>query len=247
MMNRNSLRRLLCIVTVGAIAGVFILPLNPVNSTLTRLLFTGAIFVGWLGLLYFFGRNRIARVFLIGIPVLLALFLALPGRPIDPVKLRSDYLEELRSFEDVPYVWGGESGQGIDCSGLPRRSYRNALLTQAWRGNSKALLLYLSQWWHDASAKALSEGYRDNTVPLEVTGKMDSMDHSSLQPGDLAVSLGGAHMLVYIGEGKWIQADPGLGKVATLHHQKDKNPWFQGRVTTHRWSIFNSAATTQDR
>ncbi|MFO1522592.1 MAG: hypothetical protein U1G05_11240 [Kiritimatiellia bacterium] len=46
-------------------------------------------------------------------------------------------------------------------------------------------------------------------MPLGVTGKINTMDVSALLPGDLAFTRSGAHVLVYFGDGKWIQADPG--------------------------------------
>lgn len=36
------------------------------------------------------------------------------------------YLASLRRYDSVPYVWGGENGNGIDCSGLLRRAYVRA-------------------------------------------------------------------------------------------------------------------------
>ena len=100
-----------------------------------------------------------------------------------------------------------------------------------------ALRAWAEQWWFDASAKALGEGYRDYTELVGVEGKIREMNYEGLMPGDLAVTNGGAHILAYAGDGKWIQADPGIGSVATLDGRKDKNGWFTVPVTTHRWSL----------
>jgi len=41
-------------------------------------------------------------------------------------------------------------------------------------------------------------------------------------------------------EGKWIQADPGIGHVATLDGRTADNLWFQSPVTIHRWSFLET-------
>lgn len=63
------------------------------------------------------------------------------------------------------------------------------------------------------------------------------MGYEDLVPGDLAVTTSGVHILAYAGEGKWIQADPGIGAVATLDGRTADNVWFRTPVTTHRWQL----------
>lgn len=63
------------------------------------------------------------------------------------------------------------------------------------------------------------------------------MSYDTLVPGDLAVTNNGVHILAYIGDGQWIQADPSIGKVATLSGRNDDNTWFRVPVTTHRWQM----------
>ena len=239
-MKNTALRRLILIATIGGLAGIFIFPLNPVNSLTTKALFLGSLVGTWVGLLILMWGKTYLRFAIAGIPFLVAILVLFTGRPVDSVQLESDYVARLRSFEDTPYEWGGESSRGIDCSGLPRRAFRDALLSQGLRGlNGTAIRLFFGQWWFDASAGALGESYRDYTVPLAVKGTILEMDHSPLRRGDLAVSVGGAHILAYVGDGYWIQADPGLGKVSTLHSREDSNFWFEGPVTTHRWRLLN--------
>ncbi|MEI7776491.1 MAG: hypothetical protein WCK17_17145, partial [Verrucomicrobiota bacterium] len=42
-------RRLILTLTLGAIAGIFVIPLNPVNSKTLKLAFLGCIVGGWTG------------------------------------------------------------------------------------------------------------------------------------------------------------------------------------------------------
>jgi hypothetical protein len=51
------------------------------------------------------------------------------------------------------------------------------------------------------------------------------------------VTTSGIHILAYTGDGQWIQADPGIGAVATLDGRTDDNGWFGAPVTTHRWQL----------
>jgi cell wall-associated NlpC family hydrolase len=106
--------------------------------------------------------------------------------------------------------------------------------------NSRALRSSVEQWYFDTSAKALGEAYRDFTIPVGITGTIEKMDYSQLALGDLAVTDDGVHVLAYVGDGKWIQAEPAVGKVVTLDGRKDANGWFSVPVTTHRWKLLTN-------
>ncbi len=163
----------------------------------------------------------------------------LPGGKIDGEELREDYVKRMSGFEGTEYFWGGESSRGIDCSGLPRRALRDALLSYGFRhANGAAFRLYFEQWWFDASAKALGEGYRDYTKPVGVSGDIEAMSYEGLLPGDFAVTDNGVHVIAYAGGDDWIQADPGAGAVVTLDGRKDENAWFATPVKVFRWSLF---------
>lgn len=236
--NPKLFKRLVLIISIGSLAGIFLIPLNPVNSKLPKLAFLSCVLGVWLGFVIFGWARKPVRCVALLLPMLVAIPFTLPGGEIDTDELRNDYLKRMAEFEDTKYFWGGESERGIDCSGLPRRALRDALLAYGFKHyNGDAFRKYVGQWWYDASARALAEGYRDYTSPLDVTGTIQEMNYDTLVPGDLAVTTNGVHILAYVGNEKWIQADPSIGKVATLNGRKDDNTWFRVPVTTHRWKV----------
>jgi hypothetical protein len=233
---KAQLRRLLWIFLIGGLAGIGVWFFLPVNSTMTRLLLLGSLSGTWLSALILGWRAPAVRWGQLAATAGVAVFLALPARPLDPAKLGADYVRNLRALEGRPYHWGGESPLGIDCSGLPRRAYRQAILRQGLTTlNGGAVRQALLHWWHDASAMALGEGYRGYTLPLKRGGTIREMDYAGLRPGDLAVTDSGVHILAYLGDDLWIQADPGAHKVLTLNGRIADNDWFRTPVKLHRW------------
>ena len=233
-------RRLLIILTIGAVVGLFVIQLNPVFDKIYRVAFVAFLLGAWLGPLPLVWRRKPLRFGWLALPVLVVLPFALPGDHPDGAALRGAYVARMTQLVGTKYVWGGESSRGIDCSGLPRKALRDALLGYGIRHmNGVALREFARQWWYDASAKALGKGYRNYTVPLAPHGTIGKMDYASLRPGDLAVTTSGVHILAYLGEERWIQADPGIGQVAILNGHTDENGWFGVPVTTHRWSVLN--------
>ena len=89
-------------------------------------------------------------------------------------------------------------------------------------------------WWYDCSARALKGGYRDWTRLLFTADSVNDIDLAQLAPGDLAVTSNGVHVMVYLGMGEWIEADPGLGKVFK-GHVPVRNAWFEMPVSVMRW------------
>ncbi len=226
------------LVFVLGVTGLLALAVWPFHSGVLRYGLPFFFFVAWAAGLGFIWRRKIARIGVLALPVLLALPFLLPEKPLDPANLRDRYVAAMQRMEGTLYLWGGESRWGIDCSGLPRRALRDALWDIGWEtGNGAAFREWARQWWFDTSAKALGQNYRGFTRPLGVSGKLRELDFRNLSPGDLAVTADGRHVMVFLRDGKWIQADPGPLKVTIGRPGVDENPWFNARVTLHRWTL----------
>lgn len=226
------------LVFIAGITLLIALAVRPYHDGALRYGFPLASVAAWSAGLGYVWRWKFWRLVLLGLPVLVAVPFLLPGKPIDPDPLRTRYVAAMERMEGTRYVWGGESHWGIDCSGLPRRALRDTL----WRigmenGNGEAFRKWVEQWWFDTSAKALGQNYRGFTRPVGISGKLRDLDCDHLEPGDLAVTTDGRHVLVYLREGKWIQADPMASKVIIVHAQRDQIAWFSSRVTVHRWRV----------
>ncbi len=209
----------------------------PLHSRLTQLVFLGCL--GALVLLSILlvpraGRARFAGSGLLASAGLGAL-LFLDGRPVDAASFQRRFVENLEAQVGRSYYWGGESVSGVDCSGLPRRAYRAA----GWMSLNPALWREaIDNWLFDASASAMKVGYRGKTVPVGLAvAAIVEIDHSRLKPGDLAVTENGIHMLVYLGEHRWIQADPGKMEVIVEDSRETGNHWMQTPVEILRWRI----------
>ena len=209
----------------------------PVSSSFTKAWLLAALAALWMGLLGLGWARKGVRWIVLSLPVLILGGLMLPSEGINRDALRDAYVKRMRSFEGTRYYWGGEGRNGIDCSGLPRRAFRDALLAEGVKHpDGAALRSAVEQWWFDASARALSEGYRDYARPLGITGTVRSIDRTSLLPGDMAITTDGVHVVIYVGEGHWIQADPGTEKVLTLDPLVSDNGWFDKKVAMFRWA-----------
>jgi hypothetical protein len=237
---KKHLRRLILLLTVASVAALIILNLDPVSTRVHRLAILCSLGCVCFGPLILLWKYMAARVVFLAMPILMLAPFLLPGRDIDRMALRDDYLARMVSYEGTVYHWGGESRRGIDCSGLPRKALRDALLSQGLRTfNGRGTRLFLKHWWNDASAKALAEGYLGYAVPTGEQGVISKMAYGKLQPGDLAVTEDRRHVMMFLGGEKWIQADPAAAKVITESGRSLRSGWFAVPVTLHRWSEFS--------
>lgn len=210
--------------------------LFPLRYTILKVGLIGGIFGLWLYALLLFPNRKWLRVLcLIGALLVLAPFL-LPGHPANPVSLRKAYVAALLPYRGTLYVWGGGNRIGIDCSGLVQRGLIDADFQQSIQTSNPALLRQgLSLWWHNRSARALGDGYRNETHLLFEAPSLNTMDYSTILPGDIAVLSDGIHTLAYVGNQTWIEADPAPMRVI-LAKAPRQDMYFNMPVRLMRWS-----------
>lgn len=183
-------------------------------------------------------KKPVRCAILILVALLPVLFLALPSDAnANPKDLGAAYAQSLQRYLGTRYWWGGETALGIDCSGLVRAGMMDACLQEGVRTWNGGLCRHaLDLWWHDESAQALGQGYHDLTTHVIDAPSLNALDPLVVQVGDLAVAGDGVHVLAYLGNGRWIQADPDAGKVI-IETVPSKNPWMKGSVKIVRWQL----------
>lgn len=244
-LNQFSSTRLRWSLWLAALGFLAALALFPASYRTIRLATLVLAFVVWFGFIGLMRQHRVLRFSLLVVTVITAGFLMSPARGTAQADvLRTDYLFALRRYEGVSYYWGGETARGIDCSGLVRRGLIDALF---WRGLRHAdagpVRQAISLWWHDCTANALGDGYRSLTARVLDTPSINVLDHSKLVPGDLAVTANGIHIMAYLGEHLWIEADPGAGSVIIVNAPAVGNVWFQTPMKVVRWSVLQRQGT----
>jgi hypothetical protein len=238
-MNQISGSRMARLLWLGALALLVVFAVIPLSNRITR---TGGMALGlvvWFGMIAFTWRYRFARFAFLAITAVCAGFLALPARSVlDRALLRDDYLRALRQYDGVRYYWGGECRTGIDCSGLIRRGLIDAMFLRGVRDLDAGLVRRsISLWWNDCTANALGEGYDELTTHVLDTTSLNELDHTKVLPGDLAVTSNGIHIMAYLGEQEWIEADPDVGRVIVARVPVAENYWFETRMRVMRWSV----------
>lgn len=166
-----------------------------------------------------------------------------PERAVDAGALRREYVGAMQSYDGVPYVWGGETRRGIDCSGLMRCGLIDASLRRGLVTLNPALARAgLSLWWNDLSARAMKDEHGSQTRVLFTAPSINLVDLNRLQPGDMAVTSNDVHVLAYVGRSTWIEADPSAlaGDKVVQVKAPTPNAWFNTPVHIVRWRRLDS-------
>jgi cell wall-associated NlpC family hydrolase len=198
--------------------------------------FVIALPILWLFGVFIIRKHRVFAIALLAMGIVFLLFLCLPGLDADKSKLREEYVNSLERYEGTRYIWGGENRLGIDCSGLVRNGLINANVRVGILSlNPKPIRQAFELWWNDCSARALLDGYRQFTTPLFKAESINSITNSFLAPGDIAITSDGSHVLAYLGNSRWIEADPEVMKTIVVVSTSDRI-WFNIPVHVRRWT-----------
>jgi len=228
-------------VWLGSLLMVILLVVYPVSLTLTRVCLLIAILMMWLGFVAWVWHVKVARLAALAIPLFVFVFFMIRSRDVDRAGMRINYVKSLRRYEGTRYIWGGENRVGIDCSGLVREGLIHADIGCGLRTLDPALVREgLFIWWNDCSARELRDGYRNRTRFVLSARGINELDAAQLFPGDLAVTRDGSHVLAYIGDGTWIEADPAVGRVVTAKSPSTGNGWLAIPVNIVRWRQLES-------
>jgi NlpC/P60 family protein len=240
---KSNRRPKLQLVAIGVALTLLGVSLYPIASFYTRLLCVVLVVCLWLLLVTLSWSSRLWRRCLVCVAIVAGALLLAPGRGVRDPHLAERYVAELRRYRGTRYVWGGENRLGIDCSGLVRSALVNAAVR---RGivtvNPSLVRLGVSLWWHDRTARQLGEGYRGDTVPIAVVASANAAGASGLRIGDLAVTVSGIHVLAYVGNGTWVEADPDAHAVLEVQAPEGTNPWFNAPVSIVRWRALSGEA-----
>jgi len=192
-----------------------LLVLFPYRNSLVRLVLLALWGLTALFLLVLVWRKKVWRTFVIMIAALFVAFLLLPSRDtINTERLRQRFVRQLERYDGVRYVYGGENSRGIDCSGLVRAAMVRSLADESMLSANPGLLRSaLTLWWRDTNAIQLGKGANGLTVPNGDGSAVPMRAVQNLRPGDLAVTTSGSHVLAYLGDSRWIEADPDIMRV----------------------------------
>jgi len=210
--------------------------LVPQSYRIIRIFFVFSLPILWLFGVFIIRKRRVLAIALFAMGIAFLVFLCTPGSEPDKSKLREEYVQSLERYEGTRYIWGGENRLGIDCSGLVRNGFIDANVRVGILSlNPKPIRHAFELWWNDCSARALQDGYRQFTTPLFKAESINSITNSLLAPGDIAITPGGVHVLAYLGENRWIEADPEVMKTIIVLSSSD-NVWLKFPAHVRRWT-----------
>lgn len=208
-----------------------------VRGILAAMLLVGLFTTFLFALKLFAARPRAVypTLFIIG---LFVTWMVLANKPIEEDHLRIVYRYRLHAFLGTRFRQGGETTGGIDCSGLARAAFWQAMMFEGLEEVNPRILgpILWRFWWRDLSADAILNGKYGYTHKIGKAGKLAGYDTYWLEFGDMAVTSDGTHVLAYYGDGRWIEASQEDGRVVLNKATAgSKRPYFNMPVTFVRW------------
>lgn len=204
----------------------------------------------YFGTLILFWHSKLLRYTLVICLMTALSFLILPGKKVDSLLLKKNYLCNLEKYEGVSYRLGQEHNNGMDCSGLVKRALIDTLFFSAITTRNPLLLREsVFVMTHDFTVKDLITGYYGRIEKITVASSLNSETYLHvIQSGDLAATKDGGHVMAYLSNQIWIEADPtflpapGLKimKVIKEKTPSENNPWFNTPVIILRWKYFEN-------
>ncbi len=237
-----QLRRVSPVLWVIGLGAVALVAFQPATTGISKCCFLALLFGGLITSLWLLRRHRktcltIAALVIGSVITLTCFSWSIRTQPAD---LRKAYIKHLLTYEGCNYYWGGEWRGGIDCSGLMRRGMIDACMDLGISRLDLGLIQQaISWWWNDVSAEAMGKEYAGLTRKISEVPKLNTLDHHGLEPGIIAVTQGGHHVMAYIGEERWIEADPSEGKVIVVHAPSTANGWFRGPMRLLEWTLLS--------
>ena len=209
----------------------------PYRSSLVRLALIALWVLAGVFLLILIWRRKVWRTLLLATVASLGVFVFLPGSDsIDTPRLRQQFVRLLQTYDGVRYIYGGENHRGIDCSGLVRAAMVRTLIDEGIRSLNPALLrAAFTLWWRDTNALQLGKGGKGLTLSIGDGLPMAMRAAQNLRPGDLAVTTTGSHVLAYLADERWIEADPDVARVHIVDLNTSPIAGQEVLLVTWRW------------
>ncbi|MDQ2086787.1 NlpC/P60 family protein [Herbivorax sp. ANBcel31] len=209
----------------------------PINRTIVNIIILADLIAILVLCTVVFWQFKVYKGFLIFLALATVFMLFFDGKSVERDIVRNEYVEALKRYEGTEYLWGGESIRGIDCSGLVRRGLIDAYVKLGAKNFSPQYIrkaVYL--WVNDFSTRVMEDGYEDLFVSIISVEGLNQFDHSMIREGDIMVTENGLHTMAYIGNDKWIQADPMHEKVIIEKAPSDSNNWYEEPAIILSWS-----------
>lgn len=228
-------RKLVLFLSSAIVLGLMVV--LPYRTSLLRLLLIALWALTLVSLLILVWRRTIWRTLFLLLIALLAVFVFLPGRDlIDSSRLRQRFVRQLETFDGVRYIYGGENHVGIDCSGLVRAAMVRALVEEGLSSLNPSLVrAAFTLWWRDTNALQLGKGGRGLTLSIGDGLPIAMRAAQNLRPGDLAVTTTGSHVLAYLADQRWIEADPDVARVHVVDLNTSAIAGQEVLLVTWRW------------